>query len=226
MKQKITIFSALLIAGFSVSSNAQDAAAEAPAEAKVTKMTFDDLEAGDVSDEVAFVIDGSFSVVAKDGGGKLLQAAASPLAESGALVGENLLGDVSVSAKVHATKRGRSFPRFGVGTHGMSGYRLRVVPSKRVVELVYREQTVAEAPFTWESDKWYHLKLTVSKTGEDSWKISGKAWQDGAEEPGEDSISHENTGLRGKGKSSVWGTPYSGTAISFDDLEIKGALAP
>ena len=201
----------------------QDAAK--PAEKATTTLDFDKLDPGTPPEEVAFVIDGDFEVV-EQGENRVLEIAAAPLVESGALVGANLEGDVEISAKVLATKKGRSYPRFGIGTHGMSGYRLRIVPARKVIELVYREASVVDVPFAWESDKWVHLKLSVTRGEGDEWMISGKAWPEGEKEPAEATLERKDEELRGKGKSSIWGTPYSGTVISFDDVVVSGTPAP
>ncbi len=198
---------------------------DAPAGGGSITLDFEGIAPGEVPEETAFVIDGDFRIVAR-GDNQVLEIAEAPLVESGALVGGNLEGDVVISAKAHATSKGRSHPRFGVGTHGMSGYRMRVVPARKVVELVYREGTVAEVPFVWKSGTWLHLKLSVTKGEGEMWSIVGKVWAEGEAEPEEPTLERTEKELRGKGKASVWGTPYSGTPIAFDDVVVIGKEAP
>jgi len=52
------------------------------------------------------------------------------------------------------------------------------------------------------------------------WFIEGRAWADGSPEPNEWSISFEVSETPPVGKASLWGAPYSGKPILFDDLSV------
>ena len=50
--------------------------------------------------------------------------------------------------------------------------------------------------------------------------IEGRAWPNGISEPNEWSISFEASEAPPAGKASIWGAPYSGKPILFDDLNV------
>ncbi len=174
---------------------------------------------GEVPKEV-FVVDGTIKIAVKDGG-KAIVVDPNPITDATAQLGESSNGSASIEAKVFASKKGRSMPRFGVSVHGMSGYRLLVNPAKKAIELVKGEETVKSAPLTWTTDTWTRVRLEARKTGEKSWVISGKAWADGGEEPKDAPIQHTDDTIKGQGKCAIWGTPFSETPIFFDDIKIE-----
>lgn len=185
---------------------------------------FDDRETGYPPEEL-FVIDGNFDVVAQ-GEGKVLRLKADPIIECGVLFGKSSKGAMTAEAKVLASKRGRrSFPRFGLGIHGVSGHRVRVTPARKCIELVHEEEVVTTAPFTWKSGEWCHLKLKISLE-EDKATLEAWAWMEGDEAPQKPSLTHESeASASGQGKASVWGTPYSGKEILYDDLKVSSEEA-
>jgi hypothetical protein len=72
-------------------------------------------------------------------------------------------------------------------------------------------------PYTWASDTWTSLRIQVRKTGS-SWIIEGKAWPAGAPEPEKWMITTEEKESLPAGRAGIWGSPYSGLPIRFDDL--------
>ena len=168
-----------------------------------------------------FVVDGSITVVAKDGNKALQIAPAGELVEANALLGDSAKGSASIEARVFGSKTGRSFPRFGIGVHGQSGYRLIVFAAKKELQLMKGEEVIKAVPFQWTPDAWVKLKLEVKKIADDKWNISAKAWAADAAEPKDAAITHEDATLKGQGKCSIWGTPFSGTPILFDDVKIE-----
>src|SRR5436190_11228382 len=72
-----------------------------------------------------FVVEGKINVVAKDGN-KALEIGVGELVDSNALLGDSANGSASIETRVFGSKQGRSMPKFGVGVHGQSGYRLMV----------------------------------------------------------------------------------------------------
>ena len=105
-------------------------------------------------------------------------------------------------------------PRFGVGLHGISGHRLRVVPAEKVVELVYGEDRVASQPFTWEPGSTVILTLAVKESDEGGWMVVGttSVVADGGGAMSQ-AISIEGDDIPARGKASIWGTPYAGLPI-------------
>lgn len=170
--------------------------------------------------EDLFVIDGDFEVHDHEGG-KVLRLPPDPLIECGLLFGNSSKASMTASVDVWAEKRGRrSFPRFGIGVHGISGFRLRVVPAQKRLELLYQEEVIEQVPFAWKSGTWIHLKLAIVK-GSDKPTIKAWAWLADGEEPEEPNLMHTPAeDVPTQGKASLWGTPYSGKDILFDNLKV------
>lgn len=169
-------------------------------------------------------IDGIFKVTTsestKSDNRKYLEMSAEPLSENAVIFGPSVKKSATVQAKIKGFKKRRSYPRFGIGLHGISGYRLRVVPSKNVIELVKNEEPVKSVSYKWTPDQWVNLRLKIEQDGV-NWKISGSAWTDTGKLPGDELITHVHEGSPGQGKASLWGTAYSGKVIQFDDLVLE-----
>jgi len=176
---------------------------------------------GPVSKELVFVVEGVWEVADKEGV-KSLKILAEPISDANAQVGVSAKGDASISCRVFATKQARSYPRFGVSVHGMSGYRLMVNAAKKQIELVKSDEVVATAPFVWTSDSWVNLKLEAKRAGaEGPWVVTASAWAEGAE-PAAPLISHKDeSGMKGSGKCGLWGTPYSEQPIYFAEVKAR-----
>ena len=183
------------------------------------KITAEDWAEGAPPKDV-FVVDGTIQVTSQDGN-KVLTVQPDPITDASAQLGVSAAGEASIQAKVLGTKRGRSSPKFGVAVHGMSGHRLLLNAPKRQLELVKNDEVLATAPFTWASGAWVWLKLEAKRGEGEAWQITGKAWAADATEQAEASIKHADQGLKGQGKVSLWGTPYSEQPIHFDDIEIR-----
>jgi hypothetical protein len=186
---------------------------------EMVRLDLNSAAPGPVAKELVFVVEGVWEVADKDGV-KSLKILPEPIADANAQVGDSAKGAAAISARVFATKQARSYPRFGVSVHGMSGYRLMVNGAKKQIELVKADEVVATAPFAWASDSWVILKLEAKREGaEGPWTISAKAWAEGAE-PAESLINHKDeSGMKGSGKCGLWGTPYSEQPIYFAEVE-------
>lgn len=171
------------------------------------------------------VLDGAFAVK-EEGGKRFLELPGAPLDTFAVLFGPTETADVAVSAHVHATGKGRRFPTLAVGLNGVGGYRLQVSPGKKSLELFKGDEVLASVPYAWESGSWTILRLQVRKLKERGWRIEGKAWKEGETEPTSWLISSAEKHEPVPGRASVWGNPYSGTAIRFDDLLIRSAGVP
>ncbi len=102
-----------------------------------------DLWAEGAPPEEVFVVDGKIEIAAKDGNKALVIHPGTELVDASAQLGESASGSASIQARVFASKRGRSVPRFGVSAHGLSGYRVYVSPAKKQLELIKGDQTIA-----------------------------------------------------------------------------------
>src|ERR1041385_5849681 len=131
--------------------------------------------------------------------------------------------NVSVSASIKATSQGRRFPVFGIGLNGVAGYRLQVSPAKNELE-IYKDQALKSAvPYIWKSGAWLSLRLQVRRAGEGAWKIEGKVWSKGTAEPAAWMIDTDEKEQPQAGRASVFGSPFSGLPIQFDDFTIEEA---
>ncbi len=188
---------------------------QAPAAPAV--IDFEKLAVGEVPAEF-MVIDGAWTI-GDDGGNKVAQLQSEPVADGALLVGASIKGSGTVSAKVKAGKSRRAFPRFGVGLHGVSGTKVRVVPAQKAVELVQGENDIfATVPFdTWKEDAWWRIELTVNEK-EGSWTAEARLWPDGEKRPELPQVTGKMPNAGAQGKASLIGTPYAGKPILFDDV--------
>ena len=123
-------------------------------------------------------------------------------------------------ARVYSESSKRLAPRFGVGLNGVAGYRLLVASGQNRLQLLKDQEAVASAPFEWKSATWTSLHLQIRKVSEGKSIIEGGAWAGGTPEPKDWSISFEVSETPPAGKASIWGAPYSGKPILFDDLSV------
>jgi hypothetical protein len=122
-----------------------------------------------------------------------------------------------LEGRFHGTKTGRKFPTFGLSLRGAGGYRLQVSPGKGQLEIYKGDEPLVGVPFAWQSGVWTSLKLTLLKQGV-GWVVEGRVWADGAA-PAAPQVRWEVAGELAAGRAAVWGSPYSGTPIRFDDLK-------
>jgi hypothetical protein len=192
--------------------------AQTPADKVLFETDFESVNADSIPEEL-MILAGQFSVK-EIGGNKALELPGTPLEDFGALFGPPESDGVAVRARVRSESTKRLAPRFGVGLSGVGGYRLLVVPGQNQLQLLKDQQVVASAPFEWKSGTWTSLHLQVRKISEGKWIIEGRAWADGTHEPEDWPISFEVSEAPPAGKASVWGAPYSGKPILFDELSV------
>jgi hypothetical protein len=172
----------------------------------------------DKAPEGAMVISGDF-LVKQEAGNKFLELPGEPLDTFGLLLGPAGQGDLSASARFFGTKKGRKFPTFGVSLGGVGGYRLVVSAGKKMLEIFKGDEVKTSVPFDWPGDAWTTLRLQVRKTA-GGCVVEGKAWASDMAEPAAWLIKLEDAGAPPQGRAGVWGSPYSGTPIRFDDVII------
>ena len=183
------------------------------------KNDFEKAEAGNLPDEL-MVLNGEFTVKS-DGTNKFLELPGAPLDSYGLQFGATEKEDIVVSARVFGTARGRRAPTFGVGLGGVGGWKLQVSPGKKALELLKDQASKASVPFEWKGGEWTQLRLQIRKLKDGEWRIEGKAWTQGGNEPKEWTVSTADTEEPLAGKASVLGSPFAGTPIGFDDLAME-----
>jgi hypothetical protein len=165
------------------------------------------------------VLDGQFAV-REEAGNRFLELPGDPLESFGVLFGPSAREGLSVSARIHGTGKGRRFPAFAVSLGGINGFRLQVTPGKKAIEILQGDQPVQSEPFDWVSGQWTHLRLQVVKAGDDTWHIQGKAWVAGTPEPTDWTITLTRQQEPIPGRPGMWGQPFAGTPIRFDDVRV------
>lgn len=168
------------------------------------------------------VLDGAFAVK-EEVGNKFLELPGAPLDTFGVLFGPTEATGLAVSARAHGTGKGRRYPTFAVGLNGVGGARLQVSPGKKLLELYKGDELLASVPFTWTADTWTWLRLQCRKVKDGEIVIEGKAWKQGETEPAKWQISFTDKTESPAGRASVWGNPYAGTAIRYDDFQVTRA---
>ena len=165
------------------------------------------------------LVDGGFAVKA-EGGNQFLELPGAPLDSYGTLFGPTAASNICVTARIYGTSKGRLHPAFGVGLLGIAGYKLQVSPGRGKLELIRGETVLADQPLTWKSATWTHLKLQVRQLPDGGFQVAGKMWAAGAEEPAAWTISTTEKELPPAGRASVWGFPFSGNPIRYDDIQV------
>lgn len=180
--------------------------------------SFEGAAHGKVPEDM-LVLDGAFAVK-EEGGNKFLELPGAPLETYGVLFGPTETNGLAVQARIYSTGKGRRFPACAVGLNGVGGYRLQISPAKKALELAKGDAVLATVPFTWQSGSWTILRLQTRKINSEEVRIEGKAWPQDAAEPKEWTISRTDKTAAPAGRPSIWGSPYAGTPIRFDDLRV------
>jgi hypothetical protein len=180
-----------------------------------------DFEAADLdkTPKDMLVVAGDFTVK-QDKDGKYLELPGEPLDTFGLLFGPGVKDDITATARFFGTKKGRKFPLFGLSLNGANGYRLQVSPAKGAIEFIKNDESKLSVPYTWTSDTWTTLRITMRKSG-DGWVVEGKAWVTGSPEPEKPLITIEDKTAPSTGRPGIWGSPFAGTPIRFDDLLLE-----
>ncbi len=155
------------------------------------------------------------------GGNKVLRLPGAPLDTFGVLFGPTASTNLAVSGRVHTTKKGRRESAFALGLNGNAGYKLQVSAAKKLVELYKGDEVIGTTPFTLESDSWTMLKLQVRLVKDGEFVVEGKVWKQGAPEPNKWSVTFTEASEPTAGRASLWGNPFAGTPIDFDDLVVS-----
>lgn len=170
------------------------------------------------------VIDGAFAVKQEDKN-RFLELPGAPVDLYGLVFGPTEKEGIAVTARIFATSKGRRFPSFGVGLNGQAGYKVQVSSAKKLIELIKGDAVKKSVPYEWTSAKWTHLRLQLQKQKTGKWKLEGKVWSEGRPEPNEATIAWDEEEEPFSGRASIWGSPFAGTPLRFDDLVVTALPA-
>ncbi len=191
----------------------------AAAEPELKPLYTNNFEGGDKTLKEFLIMSGGFEVK-EEGTNKFLELPGSPLDTFGLLFGPAQKVGASASARFFGTKQGRKFPSFGISLNGVGGYRLQMSPAKKALEIFKGDEAKSSVPFDWTSGAWTKLRVQVSEGAGGVLIVEGKAWLADAPEPVAWTISLEEKEELPPGRAGIWGSPYSGTPIRFDDLAL------
>lgn len=198
----------------------KDNAADSAAATILASATFDAVAVGELPDDF-MILNGDFAV-REETGAKFMELPGTPLESYAVMFGPAGRENMEVSGRILGFSKGRRYPAFTIGLNGLGGYRLKVSPAKRALELYTGPEDggelLANSALTWTSGQWVRLRLQVRKSGDSAWRIQGKAWMDGSGEPADWMVSHVERKEPLPGRPFVAASPYSGTPIRFDDL--------
>ena len=199
---------------------AQDKVAVEPAGKVLYAADFSTAKAGELPGDF-MVLNGEFAVREADGR-KFMELPGAPLDSFAVMFGPAADENTGVAARILGTSQGRRYPAFAVGLNGLGGYRLKVAPGRRSLDLFRGSEEsgeiVASRSFAWTSGQWTHLRLQVRRVGSDEWRVEGKAWMDGSAEPAEWMVSCVEKEKPLPGRAYVAASPFSGTPLRFDGL--------
>jgi hypothetical protein len=157
--------------------------------------------------------------IAEEGGNRFLELAGNPLDAFGILFGPEGLTAADMTGRMFSTSEGKMFPEFGLGASD-SGWKVWLIPGQNALVIRKRDDERARVAYTWKSGTWTNLRFRLSKGADGKWLMQGKAWPSDAKEPAEWMISTTDAAAPSASRAAVWGTPYAGTAIRFDDLSV------
>jgi len=180
---------------------------------------FEKEQVGKVPEDF-LVLDGGFAVK-EEAGNRLLELPGSPLDSYSVQFGPAESSNIVVSVRINSTAKGRRFPTFGVGLNGNAGYRLQLSPAKKTLELYKHDASIANVPFDWSFGHWLNFRLQIRATNPGEWKIEGKVWNSENPEPPAWMISYDEKETPIPGRPSVFGSPFAGTPIQFDDFKVE-----
>jgi hypothetical protein len=161
---------------------------------------------------------GAFKVQ-EEGGRKFLELPGAPLDTFGVLFGPAAKPPIEAQASFFATSVKRKMPAFGVSLSGVGGYRLQISAAKGQLEVFKADQPIAGVPYSWKSAGWTTLRIRT-READGKWFVEGKAWPSAETEPAEWMITYEAPEAPQEGRAGIWGNPFSGTPIRFDDLKL------
>jgi hypothetical protein len=184
---------------------------------------FEKVEVGQLPE--GFMVLGGEFTVQREGTNQVLELPGAPLDSFGLQFGPALRADVAVAARVFSTNKGRRVPTFGVGLGGVSGWKVQVAPGKKALELIRDLDVKASVPFAWKSGTWTQLRLELRQLKDGLWRVTAKAWEQGTPEPDKPMVSFSETEAPTPGRPSIIGSPFAGTPIWYDDLQVL-ALPP
>ncbi len=169
--------------------------------------------------ETLFILDGAYTVQAHKERDKVLALPGTPTGDYGVLFGRKIKEKaLELRFSFFSTSQGRRMPSVAASIGGVRGLRLRLNPAARNLALSLDEVFLTEIPFTWRGNQWWSVRFQVIPAGEVQAKV--KLWPSAEQEPVSWAFTKFFKVEYNGGKCALWGFPYAGTSILFDDISI------
>ena len=184
---------------------------------------FSSLEAGS-EPETLFILDGAYAV-SQEENDKRLTLPGSPVGDFGLLFGPRVREkSLSLTFSFLATKKGRRLPALAAGLGGVRSYRFRLNAATGEILLFRQDVEIGKVAYQWESGAWCKVRFQAIPGDGENTRIRLKLWKRDADEPDEWLLDQVDPNGFAGGKCALWGYPYAGTPIHFDDLKIESRL--
>ena len=170
--------------------------------------------------ENLFFLDGAYSVT-ENSNQKVLTLPGNPVGDFGFLFGPRVREKtLELQFIFKSDKKGRRYPSIAAGIGGMRGFRFRLNPAAKKILLHADDLLLGDLPFMWKPNEWWCIRFRAKPISEEKSEVKLKVWACIEDEPVKWFFSEvTDFGFKG-GKCVIWGYPYSGTEILFDNLII------
>lgn len=166
-----------------------------------------------------FILDGAYTVQNDKNGERVLALPGTPTRDFGILFGRKIKEKaLELRFSFFSTSQGRRMPSVAASVGGVRGLRFRLNPAARNFTLSLDEVFLKEIPFTWRGNQWWSVRFQALPSGGVQTKV--KLWPSVDPEPVSWLIDEFFKVEYKGGKCALWGFPYAGTSILFDDIAI------
>ena len=112
-------------------------------------------------------------------------------------------------------------PALAAGLGGVRSYRFRLNAATKQIILTRQDVEIGKVAYQWESGAWCQVRFQALPGDGENTRIRLKLWKRAEEEPEEWLFDEIDRSAFAGGKCALWGYPYAGTPIHFDDLKIE-----
>lgn len=181
---------------------------------------FSSLEVGSEPENL-FILDGAYAV-SEEGDNRRLTLPGSPVGDFGLLFGPRVREkSLELSFSFLGTKKGRRLPSLAAGLGGVRSYRFRLNAATKQIILTRQDVEIGKVTYQWESGVWCQVRFQALPGDGENTRIRLKLWKRAEEEPEEWLFDEIDRSTFAGGKCALWGYPYAGTPLHFDDLKIE-----
>jgi hypothetical protein len=167
--------------------------------------------------ESLFILDGAYAVQASSSGQRVLTLPGTPTGDYGVLFGPKIKDKaVELRFSFYASPRGRRMPSIAASVGGVRGLRLRLNPAARTLIFTLDEIVLKQIPLEWKGEQWWTVRLRVVPSI--GTHVMCKLWPSSEIETVDWPVDETFKVEHKSGKCALWGFPYAGTEILFDEI--------